>query len=74
MVDPDDAPQFLVGLLWHLTTRRQDAHLVALPDLPAGQLDGFWHMPLEVQPECATVGEGSNLPLEILGKCGLSIP
>jgi len=31
-------------------------------------------MPLEVQPERATVGKGSNLPLEIPGKCGLSIP
>jgi hypothetical protein len=31
-------------------------------------------MPFEVQSERATVGEGSNLPFEILGKCGLSIP
>jgi len=31
-------------------------------------------MPFEVQPERTTVGKGSNLPLEIPGKCGLSIP
>ena len=74
MVDSDDPPEFLVRLPRHLTAGGQDAHLVALPNLPAGQLDGFWHMPFEVQPERATVGKGSNLPLEILGKCGLSIP
>jgi len=31
-------------------------------------------MPFEVQSERATDGEGSDLPLEIPGKCGLSIP
>jgi hypothetical protein len=49
-------------------------HLVAFPDLPARQLDSFWHMAFEVQPERATVGEGGNLPRKISGKCGLPIP
>ena len=69
-VDPDDPPEFLVRLLRHLTTRRQDAHLVALADLAARQLDGLRHVPLEVQAERAPVGEGGDLALEIAGERG----
>ena len=69
-VDPDDPPELLVGLLGHLTAGRQDAHLVALADLAARELDGLRHVALEVQPERASVGEGGDLALEIAGERG----
>jgi hypothetical protein len=57
-----------------VTTRRQDSHLVAFANWAPRELDGFRHVSFEVQPERATVGEGGDLPLEIPGKSGLSIP
>ena len=55
-----------------LTTWRQDAHLVALADLAPRELDGLRHVPLEVQPERAPVGEGGDLPLEVPRERGFS--
>jgi hypothetical protein len=54
-----------------MTARWKDAHLVALPNPSARQLDGFRHVPFEVQPERAAIGEGGDLPLEIFSQCGL---
>src|SRR5258705_1122447 len=69
-VDPNDGPGSLVRVSGQLTTGRQDACLVALPDLAPREFDCLRHVPLEVQPERTPVGEGGDLQLEIPGERG----
>jgi hypothetical protein len=72
-VDTDNTPEPIFRPLGHLTTRSQDANLVAFPNLSSRKLDGFRDVPFEIQSERASVGEGGHLALEIAGKCGFAV-
>jgi hypothetical protein len=64
LLDPGHPPEAAVSPLGRASPR-EDPNLVAAPDRPAGQLDGLRPMPLEVQAERPSAGEGPVLVLEL---------